>query len=51
MGRVFHPEGRALLLTVTIISSIGFLMIGFDNGLMGGFSTFHSPPTQSMGFL
>jgi hypothetical protein len=34
---LFPLKGRALLASVTTISSIGFLMIGFDNGLMGGF--------------
>lgn len=32
-----HLEGSALLYTVTLISCLGFLLIGFDNGLMGGF--------------
>lgn len=36
----FPLEGHALLSTVTVITSIGFLMIGYDNGLMGGFSKF-----------
>ncbi|KKA24854.1 hypothetical protein T310_1122 [Rasamsonia emersonii CBS 393.64] len=30
-------KGRSLLAVVTTITSLGFLMIGFDNGLMGGF--------------
>lgn len=32
------PElrGTALLATVTTLTSLGFLMIGFDNGLLGG---------------
>jgi hypothetical protein len=29
-------KGRALLATVTTVTSTGFLLIGFDNGLMGG---------------
>lgn len=29
-------EGRALLLTVTALTSLGFMLIGYDNGLMGG---------------
>ena len=33
-------KGRALLATVTTITSTGFLLIGFDNGLMGGLGTF-----------
>lgn len=32
-----HLEGRALLATVTTLTCLGFLLIGFDNGLMGGF--------------
>jgi MFS family permease len=32
-----HLAGNALLYTVTTISCLGFLLIGFDNGLMGGF--------------
>jgi hypothetical protein len=27
-------KGRALLATVTTVTSTGFLLIGFDNGLM-----------------
>lgn len=30
-------EGKALLYTVTSLTCLGFLLIGFDNGLMGGF--------------
>jgi fucose permease len=30
-------EGNALLYTVTTLTCFGFLLIGFDNGLMGGF--------------
>ena len=32
------PElrGPTLLATVTTLTSLGFLMIGFDNGLLGG---------------
>jgi MFS family permease len=32
-----HLEGNALLATVTTLTCLGFLLIGFDNGLMGGF--------------
>lgn len=37
--KLHTPElaGNALLSTVTTISCLGFLLIGFDNGLMGGF--------------
>jgi MFS family permease len=30
-------EGNTLLYTVTTLTCLGFLLIGFDNGLMGGF--------------
>ncbi|GAB7324710.1 hypothetical protein MBLNU13_g08573t1 [Cladosporium sp. NU13] len=30
-------EGNALLATVTTLTCLGFLLIGYDNGLMGGF--------------
>lgn len=33
---MFQPRGNALLATVTMLTSLGFLLIGFDNGLMGG---------------
>jgi MFS family permease len=32
-----HLEGNALLATVTTLTCFGFLLIGYDNGLMGGF--------------
>jgi MFS family permease len=32
-----HLEGNALLATVTTLTCLGFLLIGYDNGLMGGF--------------
>lgn len=31
-----HLEGNSLLYTVTTLTCLGFLLIGFDNGLMGG---------------
>lgn len=31
-------RGRQLLTAVTILSCLGFMLIGFDNGLMGGFA-------------
>lgn len=36
------PElhGPALLATVTTLTSLGFLMIGYDNGLLGGLGMF-----------
>lgn len=33
----FQLEGITLLYTVTLLTCLGFLLIGFDNGLMGGF--------------
>ncbi|KAK9427196.1 general substrate transporter [Lipomyces doorenjongii] len=30
-------RGKALLIATTLLSSLGFLLIGYDNGLMGGF--------------
>jgi hypothetical protein len=32
-------QGNWLLAAVTTLTSMGFLLIGFDNGLMGGLST------------
>ena len=32
-------NGSALLATVTTLTSLGFLMIGYDNGLFGGLGT------------
>lgn len=29
-------EGRALFAAVTCLTCLGFLLIGYDNGLMGG---------------
>jgi hypothetical protein len=29
-------EGKMLLAAVTTLTSLGFMMIGYDNGLMGG---------------
>ena len=37
-------RGPALLATVTALTSLGFLMIGYDNGLLGGLGLF--PHTQ-----
>jgi hypothetical protein len=33
---VLQLEGRSLLTAVTTLTCLGFLLIGFDNGLMGG---------------
>lgn len=29
-------QGRPLILTVSVLTSLGFMLIGYDNGLMGG---------------
>jgi hypothetical protein len=29
-------QGRGLILTVSLLTSLGFMLIGYDNGLMGG---------------
>jgi len=34
---VMQLEGTALFTAVTTLTCLGFLLIGFDNGLMGGF--------------
>lgn len=33
---MYELTGRPLLITVSVLTSLGFLLIGFDNGLMGG---------------
>lgn len=38
---MLEPHGPALLATVTTLMSLGFLMIGYDNGLLGGLGGFH----------
>lgn len=40
MGQLPELRGRALLLTVTTLTSLGFMLIGYDNGLMGGLGVF-----------
>lgn len=37
---MYQPRGRALLASVTALTSLGFLLIGYDNGLMGGLGKF-----------
>jgi len=51
-------EGLYLLSTVTVIDSLGFMMVGFDNGLMGGFvdgvqwrDTFDNPSATMVGLI
>jgi hypothetical protein len=51
-------QGRALLLTVSAMTSLGFMLIGYDNGLMGGLvngpafnATFDSPDADLIGTI
>ncbi|KAH7127358.1 sugar transporter STL1 [Dactylonectria macrodidyma] len=51
-------QGRALILTVSVLTSLGFMLIGFDNGLMGGLvnapaftKTFDSPGSDMIGLI
>lgn len=54
------PElrGRALLLTISLLTSLGFMLIGYDNGLMGGLvgapafnKTFDYPSSNMIGTI
>jgi uncharacterized membrane protein YphA (DoxX/SURF4 family) len=54
------PElrGRALLLTISLLTSLGFMLIGYDNGLMGGLvgapafnKTFGHPSADMIGTI
>jgi hypothetical protein len=54
------PElrGRALLLTISLLTSLGFMLIGYDNGLMGGLvgapafnKTFNQPSADMIGTI
>ncbi|KNG49165.1 sugar transporter stl1 [Stemphylium lycopersici] len=54
------PElrGRALMLTISVLTSLGFMLIGYDNGLMGGLvgapafnKTFDSPSSDMIGTI
>lgn len=38
---MYEPRGKSLLVAVSILTSLGFMLIGFDNGLMGGLGTFN----------
>ncbi|GME25807.1 putative sugar transporter stl1 protein [Neofusicoccum parvum] len=51
-------EGTALLSAVTTLTCMGFLLIGFDNGLMGGLvgatafnDTFNTPDAEMIGLI
>lgn len=54
------PElrGRALMLTISVLTSLGFMLIGYDNGLMGGLvgapafnKTFDHPSSDMIGTI
>ncbi|CAE7002644.1 hypothetical protein PTNB73_10297 [Pyrenophora teres f. teres] len=54
------PElrGRALMLTISVLTSLGFMLIGYDNGLMGGLvgapafnKTFDYPSSDMIGTI
>lgn len=51
-------QGKALLLTVSLLTSLGFMLIGYDNGLMGGLvnapafqDTFDNPSANMIGTI
>ncbi|KAI8677605.1 hypothetical protein NCS56_00650800 [Fusarium sp. Ph1] len=51
-------QGRALILTVSVLTSLGFMLIGYDNGLMGGLvntpsfnNSFDSPSPDMVGVI
>ncbi|KAH8657701.1 general substrate transporter [Xylariales sp. PMI_506] len=51
-------QGRSLVLTVSALTSLGFMLIGYDNGLMGGLvngpafnDTFDSPDSNMVGTI
>ncbi|KXJ87940.1 sugar transporter STL1 [Microdochium bolleyi] len=51
-------QGRSLILTVSALTSLGFMLIGFDNGLMGGLvgspafnTTFDTPDASMIGTI
>ena len=51
-------HGSALLGTVTTVTCLGFLLIGYDNGVMGGLvnqaafnTTFHTPDATLIGLI
>ncbi|KAF5547112.1 sugar transporter STL1 [Fusarium mexicanum] len=51
-------QGQSLILTVSVLTSLGFMLIGYDNGLMGGLvnttafkDTFDSPNSDMIGLI
>ncbi|KFY31987.1 hypothetical protein V493_00622 [Pseudogymnoascus sp. VKM F-4281 (FW-2241)] len=55
---MYELRGRGLLIAVSVLTSLGFLLIGFDNGLMGGLvngkafnKTFGNPDATMVGLI
>ncbi|RGP75393.1 sugar transporter stl1 [Fusarium sporotrichioides] len=51
-------QGQSLILTVSVLTSLGFMLIGYDNGLMGGLvntsafkDTFDDPDADMIGVI
>ncbi|RDA91867.1 hypothetical protein CP533_3658 [Ophiocordyceps camponoti-saundersi (nom. inval.)] len=51
-------RGRSLMLTVSLVTCLGFMLVGYDNGLMGGLvdspafnSTFGHPKPRMIGLI
>ena len=51
-------HGQGLLGTVTVVTCLGFLLIGYDNGVMGGLvnqaafnTTFNTPDATMIGLI
>jgi sugar porter (SP) family MFS transporter len=58
MGHSANLSGQALILTVSVLTSLGFMLIGYDNGLMGGLvntdsfnKSFDTPSTSMIGVI
>lgn len=55
---MYELRGRGLLIAVSVLTSLGFLLVGFDNGLMGGMvngkafnDTFGNPDATMVGVI
>lgn len=55
---MYELRGRGLLIAVSVLTSLGFLLVGFDNGLMGGMvngkafdDTFANPDATMIGVI
>ena len=51
-------HGRGLLGTVTAVTCLGFMLVGYDNGVMGGLvnqkafnTTFNTPDATMIGLI